>query len=108
MSTKNKKELENENKELKKLVKELKYKIDDLQLQEKSAKIEGGELPNIALGVFGTSKGYMLADIRFDAETREAKVVDIKTAGLNNKSYATAHYNAELALDELMKKVGED
>lgn len=106
MSTKNKKELEAENKELKKLVKELKYQIEDLQLQQKSAKIEGEDYPHKALGMFKVDGNYMMADIRFDAVTREAKVVDVKTAGKNNKAYSTAHYAAEIALDELMREVG--
>lgn len=107
MSTKNKKELEAENKELKKLVKELKYQIEDLQLQQKNAKIEGESFPNEGFGMFKVDGNYMLAELRFDADSRDAKVVDVKTAGRNNRSYATAHYAAELRLDEIMKKIGE-
>lgn len=106
MAAKNKKELENENKELKKLVKELQYQIKDLQLQQDSAKMEGEILPHTAMGIFKVGDKYMMADVKFDADSREAKVVDVRDAGRNNKSYATAHYTAEMELDKLMKKIG--
>lgn len=104
--SKNKLELEKENKELKKHVKELGYKIDDLKLQHSNADAKSGEFPNQGFGVFMSDDGkFKIAFIKFDADSREAIVSRIEDAAKNNIDHSNAHMRGEIELDIMMKNI---
>ena len=105
---KNKKELEVENIELKKRLKDIQYEIKDLQLQQKDATIQGEGLPSNGFGLFVSDNKYMIAKIKFDAHSREAKVTHVEEVGNNSHSHAFAHLRGEKELEILMRHINEE
>ena len=95
-------ELEKLNKKLKADLKEATAKLKEaLSMKEKSD--EG--LTEPAISVIKQGDIYQLVELRFNPETREAKVIDIRDASKNNKDYSLAEFfGNKFFIEEIMNR----
>ena len=107
MSTKTKKQMQEEYDMLKASFLEIKDQIQELKNKENK---ELEELEEPAFGIFLTDDSiYKLIELRYNPVTKEAKVISIEDAAINNKDYSLAHMklrerNTNVIMDRVSKK----
>ena len=102
---KNKGELEKENKELKKRLKNLQYEIEDLTLQQGEATEKGAEMLHEAFGIIKIGKEFKIAKLKFDVDSREATVISVEDVAKNPLEYANGHFRGAKELSEMMDRI---
>lgn len=95
-------ELEKLNKQLKASVKELTAKVKEVTIVEK---VEESELTEPAISVIKQGDFYKLVELRFNPDSGQAKVVDIRDASKNNKDFALAEFfGSEFFIEKIMNR----